>query len=91
MSPNNPTQTLGQSSSEIPLETLEIQRKKMGCCNFIGLVLSMMGGPLSLISTPLLKGFCIPGQGSGCFSICSASSAAEAGRVVVGRGNCIAK
>ncbi|KAI8537761.1 hypothetical protein RHMOL_Rhmol09G0049500 [Rhododendron molle] len=69
------------------------QRKKMGCCNFIVLVLSMMavGGPLSLISTPLLKGFCIPGRGSGCFSMCSAPSAAEAGRVVVGRGDRIAK
>ncbi|KAI8537748.1 hypothetical protein RHMOL_Rhmol09G0048900 [Rhododendron molle] len=65
--------------------------EKMGCCNFIGLVLSMMDGPLSLISIPLLKGFCIPGRGSGCFSMCSASSAAEAGRVVVGRGDRIAK
>ncbi|KAF7132671.1 hypothetical protein RHSIM_Rhsim09G0041600 [Rhododendron simsii] len=61
----------------------------MGCCNLIGFVLSMMavGGPLSLISTPLLKGFCIPGRGSGCFSMCSASSAAKAGRVAVSRGD----
>ncbi|KAI8537750.1 hypothetical protein RHMOL_Rhmol09G0049100 [Rhododendron molle] len=57
-------------------------KQKMGYTQLMELLVSLMGGGPVFLRV-FLKGFCIPGQGSGCFSN-TCSSAAEAERVAAG-------
>ncbi|KAF7133546.1 hypothetical protein RHSIM_Rhsim09G0041900 [Rhododendron simsii] len=66
-------------SSQFSAAEAETQtQKRMGYSKLMGFLVSMMGGPLSTLH-PFFKDFCIPGGGTGCFSLCSSQISATEG------------